>query len=386
VATARPDEARDAPDGSDVLYLYTGGTTGMPKAVIWRHEDLYDALWQLTRPGQAVPDPLESIARGRRALTALPASPLMHGTALFIALQTLAGGGTLVLCEGTGFDPRRTIEAIRDNEVALLSIVGDVFARPLVDALVDDPVGLPSLKVIVSSGAQWSPAVKAELLEFMPGLRLIDSLGASEGPASQSVSTKESVGESGRFKAGGRVRVIDEEGHDVEPGSGQIGLLATVGPGPVAYLGDPEKSARTFRTIQGVRMTVPGDYATVEVDGTITFLGRGSACINTGGEKVYTEEVESVLRAHPAVHDCAVVGVPDARWGERVVALIQRAPSSTTDLAAELDRACLAALAAYKRPKDYVEVSGLGRSDAGKIDLQALRALARERLGLAETS
>ena len=362
-------------EGSDLLYLYTGGTTGMPKAVMWRHEDLYDALWELSHPGRAVGDPLMAIAAGRRALTALPASPLMHGTALFIALQTLAGGGTVVLCEGAGFDPAATLEAVRVHEVELLSIVGDAFARPLLDALEVDPRPVPSLKVIVSSGVQWSPSVKQALLARMPDLKLIDSLGASEGPASQSISTQDNVAEAAQFKAGGRMRVIDDLGREVVPGSGQIGLVAIVGPGPIGYLGDPDKSAATFREVDGQRVTVPGDHASVELDGTITFLGRGSATINTGGEKVFAEEVESVLRAHPAVYDCAVIGVPDPKWGERVVALVQpeHADADPGPLRVELDEACLTALAPYKRPKDYILCDGLGRSAAGKLDIVALR-------------
>jgi acyl-CoA synthetase (AMP-forming)/AMP-acid ligase II len=381
VASGVPVAGRSEQRGDDLLYLYTGGTTGMPKAVMWRHQDLYDALWELTRRGQAVPDPVEAVERGKRALTALPASPLMHGTALFIAIQTLAAGGTVVICDGAGFDAGRAITRIRSDNVGLLSIVGDAFARPLLDALELDGGRLGSLQVVVSSGVQWSPGVKSELLERLPALRLIDSLGASEGPASQSISTKDTVIEPARFTAGGRVRVIDDDGLDVIPGSGQVGLLATVGPGPIGYLGDPAKSAATFREVGGERMTVPGDHATVELDGTITFLGRGSACINSGGEKVFPEEVEAVLRSHPNVYDCAVVGVPDPKWGERVVALVQPSDDATAAFDAELDAACLEALAAYKRPKNYLQVETLGRSAAGKVDLQALRTLAIDRVG-----
>jgi fatty-acyl-CoA synthase len=380
VARATPLERHREPSGQDLMYLYTGGTTGMPKAVMWRHEDLYDALRELSHPGRAVPDPLAAITAGKRALTALPASPLMHGTALFIALQTLAGGGTVVICEGAGFDAKAAITAMRRHDVQLLSIVGDAFAHPLLDALAQDPADLPSLQVVVSSGVQWSLAAKEALLQRLPQLRLIDSLGASEGPASQAISTKDSVGQPARFKAGGRVRVIDDLGNDIEPGSGEVGMLAMVGPGPIGYLGEPEKSAATFRELGGRRMTVPGDHATIELDGTITFLGRGSACVNTGGEKVFPEEVESVLRAHPDVYDCAIVGVPDPRWGERVVALVHARGDSSADLRAELDAACLEQLAPYKRPRDYLIWDSLERSAAGKVDLAALRQRAIKEL------
>jgi fatty-acyl-CoA synthase len=246
--------------------------------------------------------------------------------------------------------------------------------------LAQDPADLPSLQVVVSSGVQWSLAAKEALLQRLPQLRLIDSLGASEGPASQAISTKDSVGQPARFKAGGRVRVIDDLGNDIEPGSGEVGMLAMVGPGPIGYLGEPEKSAATFRELGGRRMTVPGDHATIELDGTITFLGRGSACVNTGGEKVFPEEVESVLRAHPDVYDCAIVGVPDPRWGERVVALVHARGDSSADLRAELDAACLKQLAPYKRPRDYLIWDSLERSAAGKVDLAALRQRAIKEL------
>ncbi len=382
-ALAGADEDRPIlprPLGDDLIFLYTGGTTGMPKGVMWRHEDLYLALWELSRPGKEPRDPAAEATAGKRAMTALPASPLIHGTALFICLQTLAGAGTVVLLDGRGFDPIATLETVQREEVQLLSIVGDAFARPLLGVL-DARSGefpCPSLKAIVSSGVLWSPETKQRLLAHLPDVRLIDSLGASEGPITRSITTSDQAEiPRATFSMNESMRVLDDDGLDVEPGSGRTGRLAKAGPGPIGYHKDPERSAQTFRVIDGVRYTVAGDFATVQADGTIAFLGRGSGCINTGGEKVFAEEVEAVLRGHPAVFDCAVVGTPDDRWGERVVAVVQLTSEVSPE---ELNGFCADRLAAYKRPKDYVVQPDLDRDPAGKVDHQRLQRLVAETL------
>ncbi len=382
LAAAAPDGAwaERTPDGDDLLFLYTGGTTGMPKGVMWRNDDLYRALWQMARPGAEPPDPIAAARAGKRTGTALPACPLMHGTGLFIALSTLAGAGTVVLVDEPGLDPQLLWSEIERNAVAVLTIVGDVFARPLLDALDAEPArwDLSALRAITSSGVTWSPEVKAGLLRHVPGVTLIDSLGASEGMMSRTASRSDSDIQPARFAVNDKVKVLDEHtGAEIAPGSGDIGMVGVTGPIPLGYYKDQEKTAATFRTVDGVRYSIPGDYATVEADGTIQLLGRGSACINTGGEKVYPEEVELLLREHPGVFDCLVVGVPDERFGELVVALVVPTAHDGAD-AAMLDTWCRGRLSGYKRPKRFLLVETLARSAAGKADYRKLRALATE--------
>jgi 3-oxocholest-4-en-26-oate---CoA ligase len=306
----------------------------------------------------------------------------MHGTGLFIALSTLAGGGTVVLVDRPGLDPALIWDEVERNAVQVLTIVGDVFARPLLAALAAAPSrwDLSALRAITSSGVTWSPETKAGLLRHLPAVTLLDSLGASEGVASRSSVTAGSEIKPARFGVSDRVKVLDETtDRAVEPGSGEIGLLAVGGRIPLGYWKDPEKTATTFRTVAGARYSIPGDYASVDPDGTIQLLGRGSACINTGGEKVYPEEVELLLREHPGILDCVVVGVPDERFGETVVALVQPADDHQLD-ETELVRFCRDRTAGYKRPKRFLVVDDLRRSAAGKADYRYLRELAAARL------
>jgi fatty-acyl-CoA synthase len=369
------------PARDDVIFLYTGGTTGYPKAVMWRHDDLSVSLWQMARPGTEPPDPADAVRRGKQAATALPACPLMHGTGLFIALSTLAGGGTVVLLDDARLDPVAVWSAVERERVRVLTIVGDAFARPLLAALDEHPSrwDLTSLSAITSSGVTWSPETKRRLLEHLPTVTLIDSLGASEGLMTRTETRGGDEIKPARFKLSDRIVVLTDDGELAQPGDGHIGLLGVGGAIPLGYYKDDEKTAATFRTVHGRRYSIPGDYATVELDGTITLLGRGSACINTGGEKVYPEEVELVLRAHDAVFDCVVVGVADERWGEMVVALVEASPGRDPDPGV-LEDHCRSELAGYKRPKQFVFVDSLDRSPAGKADYQRLRAVAAERV------
>jgi fatty-acyl-CoA synthase len=373
----RGEPLTHVPDGDDLVFLYTGGTTGYPKAVMWRSDDLYVSLWQMARPGTLPPDPAEAARRGKQAATALPACPLMHGTGLFIALSTLSGGGTVVLLDDARLDPVAVWSAVERERVRVLTIVGDAFARPLLAALDDAPgrFDLSSLSAITSSGVTWSPETKRRLLEHLPGVTLIDSLGASEGLMTRTETRGGDDIKPARFSLSDRIAVVTDDGDLAQPGDGRVGMLGVGGAIPLGYYKDEEKTAATFRTVHGRRYSIPGDYATVEDDGTITLLGRGSACINTGGEKVYPEEVELVLRAHPDVFDCVVVGVPDERWGEMVVALVQPAPGATPS-EANLDAHCRDALAGYKRPKRFVLVDTLSRSPSGKADYRHLRDVA----------
>ncbi len=369
-------------DGDDLIFLYTGGTTGMPKGVMWRSDDLYVALWQMGRPGTEPPDPLVAITAGKRAGTTLPGCPLMHGTGLFITLSTLSGGGTVVLIDEMGLDPVRIWDEIDRNAVAVLTIVGDAFARPLLDALDADSSrwSLASLRAITSSGVTWSPEVKRGLLDHLPAITLLDSLGASEGLMSRSASRADDAEIApARFAVNDRVRVLTDDGREMGPGSDEVGMVGVGGRIPLGYYRDPDKTAKTFRTVNGTRYSIPGDYATVDPDGTIKLLGRGSATVNTGGEKVYPEEVELVLRQHAAVDDCVVVGIPNDRFGEMVVAMVVTRDPIEEDTLREHCKT--QGLSGYKIPKRVVVIDDMHRAPNGKADYRLLRELAVTALG-----
>jgi fatty-acyl-CoA synthase len=303
----------------------------------------------------------------------------MHGTGLFAALATLSGSGTVVLVDQPGLDPELVWDTVEREQVATLTLVGDVFARPLLDALRAAPTrwNLSSLRTVTSSGVLFSPSVKRGLLDLLPDMTIVDALGASEGLGPRQASRDDHAEiHPARFRANEWIRVIDEDtGRDVVPGSGGVGMLAIGGRIPVGYFNEPERTAATFRIFDGVRYSVPGDFATIEADGTITLLGRGSASINTGGEKVFAEEVEGLLRKHPSVFDCAVVGVPDARYGDRVVALVQVTERHYLD-AAELAAWCRSRLAGFKIPHRFLFVDSVRRSAAGKVNHHELREVA----------
>jgi 3-oxocholest-4-en-26-oate---CoA ligase len=386
IAGATDDGWRErTPSGDDLMFLYTGGTTGMPKGVMWRTDDLYVALWQMGRPGSEPPDPLAAVLAGKRAATAFPACPLMHGTGLFITLSTLAGGGSVVLIDKVGLDAPLIWTEVERNAVQILTIVGDVFARPLLTALDAEPDrwDLSSLRAITSSGVTWSPEVKRALLDHLPDVTMLDSLGASEGLMSRSAAKSgDAKIAAARFAVNDRVKVVTEDGREVTRGTEEVGMVAVGGRIPLGYYKDPEKTAKTFRLIDGVRYSVPGDYATVDEDGTIRLLGRGSATVNTGGEKVYPEEIELTLRKNKGVFDCVVVGVPDERFGETVVALVQVTDGYSTD-EAELQAFCRSrGLAGYKIPRRILFTDTLRRAPNGKADYKLLREMAADLLGM----
>jgi fatty-acyl-CoA synthase len=304
---------------------------------------------------------------------ALPAAPLMHGTAAWFAMAAMNRGAAIVTLTSRHLEPTELLDAIDRDGVGDLCIVGDAFARPIVEAWRRRPGrwSLGSLQVVVSSGAALSPRVRDQLHDLAPKVTIADTLGSSEsGPLARSVTSVR--GGTNGFRLGEGTRVIDNEWHDVKPGSGRAGRLAVTGFLPVGYLHDPEKTAATFVELDGRRYVVAGDWARVEADGMITFLGRESSCINTAGEKVYAEEVENAIRAIAGVADAAVVGVPDDRFGQAVTALVELADSrkfSTDDMIEGLR----AKLAGYKLPRHIFVVPSVGRGPNGKLDHGMLR-------------
>ena len=378
--------------GDDLWLLYTGGTTGLPKGVMWPHRSMLGASSATFAAIKApVPSDVEQVVDAVRAfherdkaIRLLPAAPLMHGTAALTSMSVLAAGGTVITLTSTSFDADELCATAEAHRVSQLTIVGDAFARPIVDALeaaaaAGRPYDLSSVRVILSSGVMWSQPTK-EALHRWCGAALADALGSSEGIGfANSVARPGVAATTARFSLGEHARVIDDDGVDVVPGSGQRGLLAVGGPIPVGYYKDPEKTAATFRTIDGRVWSVPGDFATVEADGTVQLLGRGSACINTAGEKVYPEEVEEVLKLHPSLSDANVLGVPDEKWGQSVVAVVAPVDGATAPDEADVIAHAKAHLAGYKCPKRVVVVDRVQRGPNGKPDYRWAAAVVAER-------
>jgi acyl-CoA synthetase (AMP-forming)/AMP-acid ligase II len=373
--------------GDDRYVLYTGGTTGRPKGVVWRHEDIYFAsLGGRGTPSQGVPmltEPGEVVARAvghdpiRRRL---PLCPLIHGGAMWIALQALCSGGTLVLSTDRHFDPEAALELLAEERIDLTMLIGDATARPLADTLARSPdrFDLSSLQVIASGGAVLSTAVRRRLEELLPGTRVLDTFGSSESGGQGRLVTSSSGHGPRRLLTDECTAVLGDDLAPVAPG--EVGHLARRGWIPLGYHGDPERTATTFPVVDGVRWSVPGDLARLEDDGTITLLGRGSTSINTGGEKVFPEEVERELKSHPAVLDCLVVGAPDDRFGERVVAVISVRPLSTEVTDEELVDHARRHIAGYKVPRRWVRVAHCERLPTGKPDYAWARQVVLDQL------
>lgn len=358
-----PPMPRIKRSGSDSWLMFTGGTTGRPKGVVSTHRWLYSVV--------------SNNARQMSGAVTLVAPPLMHGTGMYLSLGCLLGGGTVAYLPSQSFDPDELAREIERLRVSVLVVVGDVFTVPLADALDRGSYDLSSLKRMVSVGVTWSAEVKARLLEHCDA-SLEDSVAASEGgPFAKSVTTRDQKSVTSRFELLPGCRVINDEGRDVVPGSGEVGWLAAPAQEGTHYLDDPEKSAQTFRLIGDTRYVFAGDMASLAEDGSLILHGRDNRVINTGGEKVFAEEVEQVIARHPAVADVNVVGMPDKRWGHRIVAVVARRAGAELDAQTVIDHVD-AVLAGYKRPREVVFVPQIRRSPSGKIDLRWVREAAQE--------
>lgn len=358
---------------ADAIYLlYTGGTTGFPKGVMWRHEDIYRVLFGGTdfATGEFVKDEydLAKAAAANPPMIRYPIPPMIHGATQSATWMALFSGQTTVLAPE--FNADEVWRTIHKHKVNLLFFTGDAMARPLVDALVKgNDYDLSSLFLLASTAALFSPSIKEKLLELLPNRVITDSIGSSETGfgGTSVVAAGQAHGGGPRVRIDHRTVVLDDDGNEVKPGSGMRGVIAKKGNIPVGYYKDEKKTAETFRTINGVRYAIPGDYAQVEEDGTVTMLGRGSVSINSGGEKVYPEEVEAALKGHPDVFDALVVGVPDPRYGQQVAAVVQARPGCRPSLA-ELDSFVRSEIAGYKVPRSLWFVDEVKRSPAGKPD------------------
>jgi len=358
---------------ADAIYLlYTGGTTGFPKGVMWRHEDIYRVLFGGTdfATGEFVKGEhdLAKAAAANPPMIRYPIPPMIHGATQSATWMSIFSGQTTVLA--AEFNADEVWRTIHDHKVNLLFFTGDAMARPLLDALMkDNDYDLSSLFLLASTAALFSPSIKEKLLELLPNRVITDSIGSSEtgfgGTSIVAAGAPHSGGP--RVTIDHRTVVLDEDGNEVTPGSGVRGFIAKKGNIPVGYYKDEKKTAETFRTINGVRYAIPGDYAQVEEDGSVTMLGRGSVSINSGGEKIYPEEVEAALKGHPDVFDALVVGVPDPRYGQHVAAVVAARPGCRPSLS-ELDSFVRSEIAGYKVPRSLWLVDEVKRSPAGKPD------------------
>jgi acyl-CoA synthetase (AMP-forming)/AMP-acid ligase II len=383
----RPVTAPWGRSPEDLMLLYTGGTTGMPKGVMWRQDDLFNVVGA---GGHAVMGiaPIETVQAAADRLEApdhlrpisLVACPQMHGTGQFSSFIVLNLGGAVATLPSRKFSAVELWEQTERLKADTVVIVGLAFSTPMLEALEAHPGrwDLSSVRLMTSSGSMWSQENKRGLLSFCRNAMIFDSFGSSEAVGlGVSASAPGAEVQTAAFTIGPNCAVFGEDGQRIVPGSGERGLVAVTGFLPMGYYKDPEKTAKTFKVMEGLRWSVPGDWAEVNTDGTLKLLGRGSVCINTGGEKVFPEEVEEALKTHHAVRDAVVVGVPDARFGERICAVVEAEADLQPGLV-ELSEHVRGRLAAYKAPRELVLVESIGRAPNGKVDYKAIkdRALA----------
>jgi fatty-acyl-CoA synthase len=382
LAAASPARGFGPRSPDDLYVLYTGGTTGMPKGTLWRQEDIFfAALGGGNFGGEPIrrPEAIAGNAAKEPRATLLAIAPMMHGGGQWTTFNAFFAANTLVLYTGASFDPNQIWRLVERERVTSLSIVGDAMGRPLAEALAAPGANfeLSSLAIVGSGGAILSKAVKQQLREQLPKALILDSFGASETGYNGTVLDLAGPPAGPRFTLHEETTVLGDDGRPLAPGSGVVGRLARRGHVPLGYHKDPVKTAQTFPVIDGVRWVIPGDFATLEADGTLVLLGRGSVCINSGGEKIYPEEVEAALKSHPDVFDAVAVGVPDARFGERVAALVTPRPGRAPSLE-ELASHCRERIAGYKVPRALVCVDEIVRTPAGKPDYRWAKRRALE--------
>ena len=394
VSTARP-MARIERKADDLYMLYTGGTTGMPKGVMYdngmqcmglaRFSQFHGV--EVSETMEDLPDNIIRLQTDVGLPRGLVCCPLMHGTGMWVgSIATQLAGGAAITVKHLGLKPDELWMEAQQHRATMLTIVGDAFARPMLGSLNEahdrgKPYDISSIKLIISSGVMWSQDIKEGLLKHND-MTLIDAMGSTEGSMGSSISTRESAATTAKFEPDENMKVFNENNKPVEPGSGEIGMIATQG-SMIGYYKDPKKTAQTVREIDGERYIFPGDFATIEADGGVTLLGRGSMCINTAGEKVFPEEVEEVIKKHSGTEDCLVVGVPDSRFGERVVSVVSRSASYTVSDASLLDH-CHEHLAGYKVPKNVLFVDQVQRAPNGKADYKWAKSTALHMLEISE--
>jgi len=385
-----PPAPRIERNSDDLYMLYTGGTTGMPKGVMYDIGGMMQGLMKSAFPIlglglpeiEEVPALVEKLHADGGAFASIPACPLMHGTGMWLgALIPHLAGAPVITLESRSLDAHELLSTAVREKVGQITIVGDAFAKPIIKALAEArdegrPYDLSHLRFMMSSGVMWTSEVKEQLLEWHDML-LVDAMGSTEGSMGTQLTARGNIGQTAKFAMNPTTKVFTEDGREVEPGSGETGMVAAGGSVPLGYFKDEAKSAATFKTIDGVRYSFPGDWARVEADGSLTLLGRGSNCINTAGEKVYPEEVEESIKRHDLVVDCLVVGLEDEKFGQRVTAV---ASLKGTDAVSgeDLREFLRDKLAAYKMPKQIVIVDQVRRAPNGKADYKWARGVLEE--------
>ena len=379
-------------DPETVYMLYTGGTTGMPKGVMYKQGEFLAFLFRtLKAMGYDVPEDLNNLEESIKTskandqfIKSLVGCPLMHGTGMWLgAFLPLLLGGTVITTSNLGFDSDKLWKQVQDKKATNIVIVGDAFAKPMLDSLnaakeTNNPFDISSVHVIISSGVMWSSEVKQGLLSHHD-MTLMDTMGSTEGGIGSSVTTRNNPSETAKFSINPGVIILADDGEILEPGSKKIGLIGTSGLVPVGYYKDEKKSAETFREINGTRYSFPGDYAKFASDGTITLLGRGSNCINSAGEKIYPEEVEEALKKNDDVFDCLVVGMPDEKFGQKIVAVVSTVDNQELDQL-QLIEDTRKTIAGYKLPKVIIFTNEVQRAPNGKANYKWAKSFAGEKL------